>query len=121
LTLCVKLRKQLEETRNRLRLIESQSTKPPPSYTNSSSMPNNPFYLNNLFYLEYRSRQVDSSNRLPTRSRSFYTNTYNSPRRSSVYTYSKYDHEDDLDYILPSRYLSLISNNRYGSYSTYRY
>ncbi len=37
LTLCVKLRKQLEETQNRLHLIENGVNKFRPSYTSSSS------------------------------------------------------------------------------------
>ncbi len=37
LTLCVKLRKQLEETQNRLQLIENGVNKSRPSYTSSSS------------------------------------------------------------------------------------
>ncbi|UJR07792.1 hypothetical protein I4U23_012074 [Adineta vaga] len=96
LALCTKLRKQLNDTYTRLQLIELQS--------------------------EYRSSNLNSSFRLPPRSRSTYANTYDIPRRNSILNSSRYDRDNDMDYILPSRYLSSALSTKYGSYSsTYRY
>ncbi|CAF3853315.1 unnamed protein product [Rotaria sordida] len=99
LALCIKLRKQLEQTRNRLHLVESELSKSRLTYSSSS---------------KFRSRNSDSSFRLPSRSRATYTNTYDLPDSNLTYSYSKYNHEGDFDYILPSRYLSSSSSSRYG-------
>ncbi|CAF1245936.1 unnamed protein product [Rotaria sp. Silwood1] len=106
LALCVKLRKQLEQTRNRLHIVESELAKSRMTYTSSS---------------KFRSRNLNSSFRLPSRFRTTYTNTYDLPDSSLTYSYSKYNHEADFDYALPSRYLSSSSSSRYGSSYTYRY
>ncbi|CAF4218950.1 unnamed protein product [Rotaria sp. Silwood2] len=105
LALCVKLRKQLEQTRNRLHLVESELAKSRLTYTNSSKS---------------RSRNFDSSFRLPSRSRTTYTNTYDLPESNLTCSYSKYNHEGNFDYALPSKYLS-SSSSRYGSSYNYRY
>ncbi len=124
LALCVKLRKQLEDTQNRLHLIEIQSGKSRSTYPSSSSIIS--FFLSeefiSIFYLEYRSNILNSSFRSPPRSRTTYTNPYDTLRSYSILNSSKYDQENDLDYILPSRYVSSALNSRYGSYSSpYRY
>ncbi|CAF3080690.1 unnamed protein product [Rotaria socialis] len=106
LALCLKLRRQLEETQNRLYLVESELTKTRVTSLTSS---------------KYRLRHFDSSFRFSSRSRTADTNSYDSPRSSLSSSYLKYNHETDFDYGLPSRYLSSASNSRYGSYSTYRY
>ncbi|CAF1035469.1 unnamed protein product [Adineta steineri] len=102
LALCVKLRKQLENTEHRLHSIEFELGKSRPTHSSSS---------------KYRTPQLNSSFRLPPRSRSTYTHTYDIPRTNSIYNYTKYNHDSDLDYIVPSRYLSSASSSRYGSYS----
>ncbi|CAF4077188.1 unnamed protein product [Rotaria sp. Silwood2] len=107
LALSVKLRKQLEQTQNRLNLVENELAKSRLTYTSSS---------------KFRSRNYDSSFRLPSRSRATYTNTYDLPDNNVTHSYSKYNPEGDFDYTLPSKYLSSSSSSsRYGSYYTYRY
>jgi hypothetical protein len=122
LALCIKLRKQLEETQNRLHSLENGSNKTRTNHTSSSSYNLILFFIVTIYFsLEYRSRYFDSSFRLPSRTRSTVTNSYDSPRSSSIYNHSKYDPEGDVDYLLPSRYLLSSSSGRYGYYSTYRH
>ncbi len=121
LSLCTKLRSQLEETQARLRLVELELGRSRPSYTSPSIL-----YLTFLIilsilicYLGYRTRHYDSSSRLPSRSRTTYTNISDLPISTSAYSYSKYDSDSDFDHILPSRYISATLSSRYGIYSNY--
>ena len=119
LSLCAKLRGELEEAQSRLRLAESELAKSRPSYSSSSKI----LFLqssSNLIFQGYRSRHYDSS-RLPTRSRPTYTTSYDLPISTSTYNYSKYDNDYDYDNILPSRYLSSALSSRYNTYSNYYY
>lgn len=108
LSVCKKLRKQLDETRQRLQAIENQSTRYRPSYTSSTSSKNHLVLLRGrmIEFVEYRTGP-----------------TFRSPVRSSTISRSNsiYNPTIDLDYLLPSRYLSSASNSRYGSFSTYRH
>ncbi|UJR38347.1 hypothetical protein I4U23_031017 [Adineta vaga] len=106
LSLCAKLRNQLEETQTRLRSAESELARSRPSYTSSS----------------YRTRHLDVSSRLPTRTRTTYTNSYELPLSTSAYSSSKYDSDSDMEHVLPLRYLGVTNLvGRYGNYSSYRY
>jgi len=107
LSLCVKLRRQLDEARNRLRVVEHELSKTRVASGLST----------------YRPRQYETTSRItPSRSRLTYTSAYEPAITTSAYTYLKYDGETDLDSILPSRYLATSALGRYGgSYYNYRY
>jgi hypothetical protein len=121
LTLCTKLRRQLEDTQARLRLAEDELVKARPIYSSPSIISNLLIILFIIIhYLGYRTRHYESPSRsLTTRSRAKYTNIYDLPMSSSAYSYSKYDSDSDFDHILPSRYLSAPLSGRYSTYSNY--
>lgn len=127
LSLCVKLRRQLDEARSRLRVTEHELSKTRVASGLSSKTKkkknNVRFDLNFFSFSAYRPRQYETTSRItPSRSRLAYTSAYEPAITTSAYTYLKYDGETDLDSILPSRYLATSALGRYGgSYYNYRY
>jgi hypothetical protein len=126
LALCIKLRRELDEAKNRLRLAEHELGKTRPAYTSTSRRLCFLFFdqcrstVSFDLYLATRTRQYESPTRLSSRSRQTYVNNYDLPMTSSVYNYSRYDNDTDFDHILPSRYMSTSVIGRYGS-SLYNY
>lgn len=127
LALCVKLRRELDQAKNRLRLAEHELGKTRTTYT-SPSRRISPFpsaqrrSTISFDLLATRTRQYESPSRLSSRSRPAYVNNYDLPMTSSVYNYSRYDNDTDFDHILPSRYMSSSVIGRYGgSFYNYRY
>lgn len=118
LSLCTKLRNQLDEARNRLRLVEHELGKSRPSYTSPCKIfiSFRIYFFIKMIFLAYRTRHYESSIRTPLpRSRISYPSSYDTPLSSSLYNYSsRYDSDLDLDYLLPSRYLTSSVLARYG-------
>lgn len=73
------------------------------------------------YILGYRTRNYDVSSRIPTRTRTAYTSSYELPISTSIYS-TKYDSDSDIEHVLPSRYVGSTNlTGRYGIYSSYRY